>query len=545
MNHQFPTTTTTTNSPNSCSNCYIDDRFLLHNVRLRGTHRRLCTSCVLKLHPCSFCPHCFLIFDNNNPQIPQPNIANRGILRCLKCPSESHSNCVPAHVPKSPFLCPPCSNPTFKFFDLRGGKSNGGDGEVGIDERAAKVLVAAARIAADSMRKAAGLARVEAERRVKEAAVARKRAREALERIVQLSAREGERGIRNGVSEGVRHVDGSVMENGSREKNAVVAPLPMDVKGSDCALELKKEGLIGGGISQDINSSVIGRIDEGSEVENSKVHMDVDAAVSRSMDGSNGVSPLGKVVDDINGKLGSDGNTIVAVHMDVDAVDLPSKDADIAAGEVAAIGTVDDEIDIVNELEKALGQDVKSEDVPMDADAPVAIQNKNQIVDSEGLVIGAVVEDVGDRGMSADVQTLVVKMEKNGGMIANGSTNLGVVSPPKVMGSAPEVQILDDVNAKDGAPWEEKEISDEKMGKSLPSSSNHEQHLEEKHDEKDGRWIQDAKLRKEVRNCEHHNRRTRCDPSNMQENHRSMRPRCAGARIELVLITPVVTSRSM
>ncbi|GAB2218633.1 hypothetical protein Drorol1_Dr00001859 [Drosera rotundifolia] len=490
MNHQFPTTTTATT--NSCSNCYIDDRFLLHNVRLRGTHRRLCTSCVLKLHPCSFCPHCFLIFDNNNnnnnkSQIPQPNIVNRGILRCLKCPSESHSNCVPAHVPKSPFLCPPCSNPTFKFFDLRGGKGNGGDGEVGIDERAAKVLVAAARIAAESMRKAAGLARVEAERRVKEAAVTRKRAREALERIAQLSAREGERGIRNGILEGVRHVDGSVMENGSREKNAVVAP--MDVKCSDCALELKKEGLIGGGISPDINSSVIGRIDEGSKIENSKVHMNVDAAVSRSMDGNladNEVSPLGKVDDDINGKLGSDGNTIVAEHMDVDAVDLPSKGVDIAVDEVAAIGTVDDEINMVNEVEKALGQDMKSEDVPMDADAPVTIQNKDRIMDSEGLVTGAVIEDVGDRGISADVQTLVVKMEKNGGMIANGSTKVGVVSPPMVMESAPEVQILDDVNAKDGAQSEEKEISDEKMGESLPSSSNHEQHLEEKHDEKDG-----------------------------------------------------------
>ncbi|GAB2260707.1 hypothetical protein Droror1_Dr00011562 [Drosera rotundifolia] len=44
----------------------------------------------------------------------------------------------------------------------------------------------------------------------------------------------------------------------------------------------------------------------------------------------------------------------------------------------------------------------------------------------------------------------------------------------------------DDVNAKDGAQSEEKEISDKKMGESLPSSLNHEQHLEEKHDEKDG-----------------------------------------------------------
>lgn len=56
-----------------------------------------------------------------------------------------------------------------------------------IDKDSAKVLVAAARIASVSMSKAATVARVEAERRVKEAALARKRARESLERVAYLT----------------------------------------------------------------------------------------------------------------------------------------------------------------------------------------------------------------------------------------------------------------------------------------------------------------------------------------------------------------------
>ncbi|KAK4800541.1 hypothetical protein SAY86_021028 [Trapa natans] len=61
-----------------------------------------------------------------------------------------------------------------------------------IDKDSAKVLVAAARIAAVTMNKAAHTARIEAERRVKEAALARKRAREALERVSFLSLKEKE-----------------------------------------------------------------------------------------------------------------------------------------------------------------------------------------------------------------------------------------------------------------------------------------------------------------------------------------------------------------
>ena len=60
-----------------------------------------------------------------------------------------------------------------------------------MDKESAKVLVAAARIAAASMSKAAAAARIDAERRGKEAALAWKKAREALEHVAYLVAKEG------------------------------------------------------------------------------------------------------------------------------------------------------------------------------------------------------------------------------------------------------------------------------------------------------------------------------------------------------------------
>ncbi|KAJ8572748.1 hypothetical protein K7X08_009259 [Anisodus acutangulus] len=56
--------------------------------------------------------------------------------------------------------------------------------------KAAKVLLTAAKIAAGTVNKAALAARVEAERRAKEAAFTRKRAREALEHVAYLAARD-------------------------------------------------------------------------------------------------------------------------------------------------------------------------------------------------------------------------------------------------------------------------------------------------------------------------------------------------------------------
>ena len=67
------------------------------------------------------------------------------------------------------------------------------DGSLKIDSSNAKVLLAAAQLAAASMSRAAAAARVEAERKVKEAAMARKRAREMLETACVVSKKEKEK----------------------------------------------------------------------------------------------------------------------------------------------------------------------------------------------------------------------------------------------------------------------------------------------------------------------------------------------------------------
>lgn len=100
----------------------------------------------------------------------------------------------------NPYVCPNCVNPNSPIFTLKKAKdlgiegseaANGNNGEYRvIDKKAAKVLLAAARIAAVSMSKAAVAARAEAERRAKEAAFTRKRAREALEHVAYLVAKE-------------------------------------------------------------------------------------------------------------------------------------------------------------------------------------------------------------------------------------------------------------------------------------------------------------------------------------------------------------------
>ncbi|PSS08456.1 Anti-sigma-I factor RsgI like [Actinidia chinensis var. chinensis] len=173
-------TPTPTPTPTVCGTCGADDRSLLHHVRHRGLFRRLCTSCVLRLHPQSFCPTCFLVFDRP-PQLP----SSSSYVLCLNCYSHSHPHCVPSSSP-TPYVCPPCANPNTPIFDAK--KTDGGWRE--IDKKTGKVLLAAAKIAAASMSKAAVAARVEAEKRAKDAANTRKRAREALEHVAFLVAKE-------------------------------------------------------------------------------------------------------------------------------------------------------------------------------------------------------------------------------------------------------------------------------------------------------------------------------------------------------------------
>lgn len=171
-----------------CGNCNFKDRWLLHNLRLRGEYRQLCTSCVLKLHPTSFCPVCFNLFESSLPQHDR--------ITCQKCQSITHLGCcIPNSDKDKPHTCPPCSNPSFRYFDV---KRNGED-QFEIDLKHAKALLCAARIASDSMARAARMAEADAMRKVKEAVVSKKRAREGLEEIC---AREKERKLREDSSYG-------------------------------------------------------------------------------------------------------------------------------------------------------------------------------------------------------------------------------------------------------------------------------------------------------------------------------------------------------
>ncbi|CAN0857882.1 hypothetical protein LINGRAHAP2_LOCUS6966 [Linum grandiflorum] len=161
-------------SDGDCTNCSSKASWLLHDVRHRRTYRRLCTSCVLLLHPSSFCPICFSIHGSAPPD-EQPG----ELLRCSNCSSLTHSRCAPSHpLPPFPYLCPPCSDPTFSFFS-----PSTATGGVSIDAKMATALLCASKIAASSMDEAVKQAEDDAERMVKEAAVCRKSVKEALDRI--------------------------------------------------------------------------------------------------------------------------------------------------------------------------------------------------------------------------------------------------------------------------------------------------------------------------------------------------------------------------
>lgn len=194
-----------TKMPKECGNCGSQGRWILHHVRIRGINRRLCTSCVLRLHPSSFCPSCFQFYDLSV----SPHPSNR--FTCSRCSSITHSHCVvnPAcpdtqllSSSTSSYLCPPCAKPNFSFFDL---DSKPRISPKSIDRKTAVVLLCAAKIASASMGKAVIVARADAERKVREAAMARKRAREALEHVGFVLARERAR----------RKEEGSVEVSGS------------------------------------------------------------------------------------------------------------------------------------------------------------------------------------------------------------------------------------------------------------------------------------------------------------------------------------------
>ncbi|KAL1225495.1 hypothetical protein V5N11_003414 [Cardamine amara subsp. amara] len=183
-----PTTATSTsassdaaaaNSTGECEGCETKDVWVLHTVRLRATLRVFCTHCLLRHHPMSFCPSCFAFYDSS-----PPHVSRR--VSCSKCLSLTHTHCLADANPPS-YLCPPCRDPDkFSFFR----PIIGPDGARSVDKSLSEAFYCAAKIAASSMNKAVSFTKSEAERRSKEAALAKKRAREALEHVVMLDAKE-------------------------------------------------------------------------------------------------------------------------------------------------------------------------------------------------------------------------------------------------------------------------------------------------------------------------------------------------------------------
>ncbi|XVF31528.1 hypothetical protein REPUB_Repub16aG0153400 [Reevesia pubescens] len=166
-------TTKLNNQSKECSNCGAHAPHFLHQVRLLGILRRLCTSCVLRLHPSSFCPACFDFYAASPPH-PSKRVS------CSNCSSFTHSHCA-GDTLLSSYLCPPCQDSSFSFFPLRDNK---------MDKKLALALLCAAKIASSSMGKAVTVAWAEADRKVREAALARKRAREALEHLLLVTSKE-------------------------------------------------------------------------------------------------------------------------------------------------------------------------------------------------------------------------------------------------------------------------------------------------------------------------------------------------------------------
>ncbi|KMZ62409.1 hypothetical protein ZOSMA_467G00020 [Zostera marina] len=185
--------------------CTLEKTWPIHNVRHRGVFLRLCTSCVLKYNPGSFCTICFDFFKDSKPP---PSV----VVHCSSCPSLTHISCISsaASAGERNHLCPTCANPNnFSYFPFLPSSSSSPspehkdshvDATTGkrkrkkvIDLEPSKVMLLASRIASVSMIKALGGFMTEAQRKAKEAVTANKRATEMLERSFLINNMEKEK----------------------------------------------------------------------------------------------------------------------------------------------------------------------------------------------------------------------------------------------------------------------------------------------------------------------------------------------------------------
>ncbi|KAJ0743689.1 putative transcription factor C2H2 family [Helianthus annuus] len=162
----------------TCSQCNLTHPKILHHIRLNATFRRLCTTCVLRLHPNHFCPSCLTVYHRSPPE---------NAIVCFKCHSFSHRTCVsPSVTVRTP--CATCLNPNGVVFSPRSSSwiYNSNNGSRRIDLAAARLLVAAAEISTVSMSRAEAAAVKEAEWRAKEASEWGKKAKEAVNHVVKV-----------------------------------------------------------------------------------------------------------------------------------------------------------------------------------------------------------------------------------------------------------------------------------------------------------------------------------------------------------------------
>lgn len=164
------------NSPDTCEGYGSRDSWVTHSARFRCIIRFYCTHCLLRKHPTSFCPSCYAFYDSS-----PPHHSHR--VSCSDCGSYTHIHCAGDDANSTPYRCPPCRDPdSFSFFrpiiDANGVRC--------VDKSLSGAFLCAAKISASSMNKAVSFAKCEAERKGKDAAVAKKRAREALDDVIKL-----------------------------------------------------------------------------------------------------------------------------------------------------------------------------------------------------------------------------------------------------------------------------------------------------------------------------------------------------------------------
>ncbi|KAL5229136.1 hypothetical protein ABZP36_017401 [Zizania latifolia] len=190
MTSPAPSCTSSAHGPGDCEGvgcASSHDVWPLHLIRLDGRFHRLCSSCFLLSHRGAFCSVCLLFV------FPDPAFQEGyydPIVACSRCAAVAHLSCTPD---PSYFVCSTCAaaaeGRAFSYAPTGGAPR-------ALDDRTARVIFVAAQLAHESVNRDAVAAREEADRLVREAAVARKRARDMLDvasRALEAEARDAKK----------------------------------------------------------------------------------------------------------------------------------------------------------------------------------------------------------------------------------------------------------------------------------------------------------------------------------------------------------------